>query len=151
MVRMWGKKHFLTYVAGKRDGQGSSSSCRRGGLLLKYSWWRSGVKWRDRGSEQSRAANLAHGDLWGHTACSASGFPWTRSWGSGPLLRAWMLSAGMFLKGERDQMLWGKQTVCAHTSHPCKMLMGMVGNPLPHSGRFFNTLPLIWAEFLHEH
>lgn len=41
----------------------------------------------------------------------ASDCPRARSWGAGPKLRAWTLSVGTFLKGERDQMLWGKQNV----------------------------------------
>lgn len=55
-----------------------------------------------------------------------------------------MLPVDTFLKGERDQMLWGKQNVQsrphaidARTSHACEVLTGVVGNLLPRSGRLF--------------
>lgn len=90
MVRMCGKKRFLTYVARERDSHGQFFWQEKM-AVAEMPLMKVGCEMKSSGVSRAGQQTLhmgKHGRWRCRPECSACGFPWTR--GSGPWLRSWM-------------------------------------------------------------
>lgn len=113
ILGMCSKKCFLSYVAGEGTVMGSSSG-KRGWLLLKCPWWRWGVQWRVQEWAEQGSKPCAWEAWVGGDADQNAVLVVFHRQGAGAQDHGWdpgCLSGGIFLKAERNQMLWGKQNV----------------------------------------
>lgn len=119
MVGMCGQKRFLTDVARYRDSHGQFFWQEKM-VVAEMSLMKVGCAMKSSAVSRAGKQTLCVGSV-GRWGCrpegSACGFPWTRSWCSGPQLRSWMFIRRHTFKRWEEPEAVGKQNVQS-SPHP---------------------------------